>query len=118
MTLGIGSATARETYVQSIEPYNAALARLCPEKHLKNLSPGDLNVIVEDFLNGLSAAESGRWKQAAQPMCTESLGGVSCVNIAYVRAATKLGKMDELAGAACHSHYICSAEHGDCRTQP
>jgi hypothetical protein len=113
--LGIGAVKAQETYVESIKPYNAALAGLCPEKHLENLSSGDFNQIIEDYLGGLSSVEQSRWGQAAQPMCAESMVGISCANIAYVRAATKLRKMDELAGAACHSGYICSTEFAECR---
>jgi hypothetical protein len=118
MMSGTGGTVAQETYVQSIKPYNAALARLCPEKHLENLFPGDFNVVVERFLHGLSRTDLSRWEKAAQPMCVGSVAGVSCANIAHVRAATKLGKTNALAGAACHSEYVCSAKYGECRTQP
>lgn len=118
MLLGVGNANAQETYDQSIKPYNAALVRLCPEKHLENLYPGDFNVVIEGFLNGLSDADASRWNKAAQPMCVKSVAGVSCINIGFVRAATKLGKMDQLAKAACHSKYVCSSTWGDCKTQP
>ena len=115
---GLGVAKAQETYVESIRPYNAALEWFCPEKRLENLTPGDFNTIIEDFLKTLPNADLDVWKQAAQPMCVDSVAGVSCANIAYVRAATKLRKIDDLAEAACHSKYVCSPEYGVCRTKP
>ena len=116
--LSLGYATARETYLQSIKPYEASLAQLCPQKHLENLYPGDFNVVIENFLDGLTPKESRNWQRAAEPMCVESEAGVSCANIAFVRAATKLGKMNELAKAACQSKYSCSDKWGDCHLSP
>lgn len=118
MLFSVGTAAAQETYIQSIKPYNAALTRLCPEKHLENLDPGELDVIIENFVSGLSDADASRWNKAAQPMCVNSVAGVSCVNSAFVRAATKLGKVDQLAKAVCDSKYACSLKWGDCKAQP
>lgn len=100
LLVGVGAANA-ETYVQLMQPYNAALARLCPQKHLENMNPGIFNMIIETFLSKKNEAEQTHWQRAAQPMCKDSVAGISCANIAYVRAATKLGKIDELAYAAC-----------------
>jgi hypothetical protein len=100
LSLGVGAANA-ETYVQLMQPYNAALARLCPQQHLENMDPGIFNMVIDAFLSKKSEAEQTHWQRTARPMCKESVAGISCVNIAYVRAATKLGKIDELAYAAC-----------------
>jgi hypothetical protein len=118
IVLSFGYAFAQETYEQSIKPYNSSLARLCPKKHLENLYPGDFNAVIEGFLDNLTSKEASRWQRAAKPMCVGSQAGVSCANIAFVRAAIKLKKVDELAKAACRSKYVCSEKLGDCRVKP
>jgi hypothetical protein len=114
LTLAVGVAMAQETYEQSIKPYNDALGRLCPEKRLQNLSYGDFNEILEDYVMGLPSSEQGPWKQAAEAGCADSIAGVSCANISYIRLATKLRKIDEVAGAACQAGYACSTKATDC----
>lgn len=102
-----GSLHAAETFDQSIKPFHSKLAMLCPEKHLENLSPGDLNVVIDDYLRGLPAQEEKRMTQAAQPMCGTSIAGVSCANIAFIRAAHRLKTTKTLAKAACQSGFVC-----------
>lgn len=103
-----------ESYEQSIAPFNRALARICPAKHLENLSPGFLDVVIQDYLRQLPAREEDRIQRAAQPMCVESHAGVSCANIGYIRAARKLQFTTRLAKAACESGYVCSTKFADC----
>jgi len=109
----ISASAASESYVQSIRPFNRALARICFAKHLKNLNPGGLDLVINDYLDTLSLLERRKMERAAQPMCVESIAGVSCSNIAYIRAARKLHLTDKLAKAACQSGYVCRALY-DC----
>jgi len=107
---GVLSAATRstETYVQSIVPFNRALAALCPAQHLENVNPGILDdLIIRNYRSRLPKRVQLRMKLAAQPMCVESVAGVSCSNIAYIRAARKLGMTVSLARAACSSGYVC-----------
>lgn len=113
-----GAAVGAQAYVQSIKPFNGAIARICPVKQLEKLSAGDLNTIIQEYLDQLSAKRAKAMKQASQPMCVESIGGISCVNIAYIRAAKQLAAMDALARYACHSGYSCSGETSCTRARP
>lgn len=106
-------AMAKETYVQSIKPFDRATARFCPASHLENIDPGNLNLIIDAYLESLTPEAEKRMARAAQPMCVESVAGVSCANIAYIRAARRLGRTSDLAKAACHSGYVCRASF-DC----
>ena|SRR6266481_541371 len=103
-----------ETYVQSIRPFNHALAQLCPAQHLENVNPGTLEMIIEAYLDKLPVRAARRMERAAQPMCVESVAGVSCSNIAYIRAARKLRMTVSLARAACTSGYVCRGTF-DCK---
>ena len=103
------SSSAAESYVQSIKPFHQALARLCPQQHLENLTPGILDTIIEGFLDTLPARTRSKIERAAQPMCVKSAAGVSCSNIATIRAARKLQMTGRLAKAACESGYVCRA---------
>jgi hypothetical protein len=103
-----------ESYEQSIAPFKRALARICPAKHLENLSPGFLEIVIDDYLRQQPAREEERIQRAAQPICVGSVAGVSCGNIGYIRAARKLRLTTRLAKAACESGYVCSTEFADC----
>jgi len=106
---GVLSAATRstETFVQSIVPFNRALAALCPAQHLENVNPGILDLIISNYRSRLSKRVQLRMTRAAQPICVESVAGVSCSNIAYIRAARKVGMTVSLARAACSSGYVC-----------
>jgi hypothetical protein len=98
-----------ESYAQSIKPFHQALARLCPQQHLENRTPGILDTIIEGYRDTLPARVASKLERAAQPICVESTAGVACLNIAYIRAAGKLQMTDRLAKAACESGYVCRA---------
>ena len=111
------TSAAPETYVQSIQPFWKALARECPAKHLENLSPGILNMIIEEYLNSLSDRTIASAVQGAQPMCTQSVAGVSCANIAYIRAFNRFGEIRRVAHAACRSGFVCRGRFDCTRVQ-
>jgi hypothetical protein len=106
-------AAAKETYVQSIQPFWRALARQCPSRHLEYLEPGNLELVIEKFLNRFSEERQAALYTAAQPMCVESQIGVSCSNIAYIRAFIRLRMIRGLAHTACASGFMCKREF-DC----
>ena len=102
--LSLSAVAARaETYEQSIKPYNALLHRYCPAKHLEWLSPADLNDVIDPFRQSFVPGQRANLDRVADPKaaCAHSIVGVSCANIDYIRAATKLKLLPKFAKMVC-----------------
>jgi hypothetical protein len=107
LAVAANASAESETYVQSIQPFWKALAKECPKKHLEQLAPGDLDIVIARYLDSLPAKRSEALYKAAQPMCVESLMGVSCANIGYIRAFNRFGLTRRVAHIACSSGFVC-----------
>ena len=105
-----------ETYEESIKPYDALLHRYCPDKHLEWLAPADLNEVVDPFRESFASDQRAKLDRVAAPeaACAQTVAGVSCANIAYIRAASKLKLLPKFAKMVCNLPVVCKSQ-ADCR---
>jgi hypothetical protein len=99
-------------------PLNALLQRYCPAKHLDLLSPSDFNDAVDPFRTSLSSAMRGQLDQTADPRkaCADTTAGMSCANLAYIKAATQLKLLPRFARKICTLPLVCRAQ-SECSEQ-
>ena len=113
ITMGLSPAsTATETYLESTRIYFEALRKTCPDKHLENLYPGQLDFLIEQFKESLSLSERNSFESWAQTTCLGN--GISCVNAGYLRAARDLNMTQRFAEKACASNFVCRSVGVDC----
>ncbi len=99
---------ATETYLESTRNYFDALRKACPDKHLENLYPGQLDFLIEQFKESLSLSERNSFESWAQTTCVGN--GISCVNAGYLRAARDLNMTQRLAEKVCASNLVCRSD--------
>jgi len=106
MTMGLSPAsTATETYMESAKTYFETLQKSCPDKHLENLYPGQLYLVIEQFKESLSVSQRNSFEAWAQTTCRGN--GISCDNAGSLRAARDLRMTQSLAEKACASNFVC-----------
>ena len=113
ITMGLSPAsTASETYLESAKTYFDALGKACPDKHLENLYPGQLYLVIEQFKESLSLSQRNSFESWAQTTCHGN--GISCDNAGSLRAARDLNMTQRLAEKACASNFVCRSVGVDC----
>ena len=106
------ASTASETYPESVRPYYEALRKVCPDKHLEHLYPGQLDLIIEQFKGSLSYSARNSFESWAQTRCVGP--GISCDVAGSLRAAVYLNMAQRLAEKACASNFVCRSDGSTC----
>jgi len=98
--------------IDNYKPYHMLLARNCPSKRLELVSPADLNVLIDDFHDSLPANEKNRMDRAndTKKVCAKVIAGLTCGNVADLRAMTKVGLLVNFAKRVCASGLVCKAQ--------
>ena len=113
ITIGLSPAsTATETYLESTRTFFEVLRKVCPDKNLENLYPGQLYLVIEQFKESLSLSQRNSFEAWAQTTCQGN--GISCVNAGALRAARDLNMTQRLAESACASSFVCRSVGVDC----
>lgn len=106
-----------EPYSESVVAYFQALAKVCPDKNLERLTPGQLNSVVALFRRTLSVVENNSFDSWSQTKCTTN--DLICTNGGYLRAARDLNMAQRLAEKACASNFACRSDGTACeQTNP
>src|SRR5882672_3199237 len=107
---------ATETYPESVRPYYEALRKVCPDKHLEHLYPGQLDFLIEQFKGSLSFSARNSFDSWAQTTCTGN--GISCDVEGALRAAVYLNMSQRLAEKVCASDLVCHSDVDCAATNP
>jgi hypothetical protein len=108
--------TATETYPESVRPYYEALGKVCPNKHLEHLYPGQLDFLIEQFKESLSFSARNSFESWAQTKCIGN--GISCDVEGALRAAVYLNMSQRLAEKVCASDLVCRSDVDCGETNP
>lgn len=91
-------------------PFEDALNRICPAKHLERLTPGSLDMGLQDFAEGLAprprAALQNRMQAADKRDCAHVEMGLSCSNHAALRAM-RPAEIAAFARRLCRAPVVC-----------
>jgi hypothetical protein len=101
-----GTGDATDNYVSQI-------SQQCPDKLLQYLSPADLRDGLDDWVSSLSQDQQDELRKAEQARCAADAAGASCVNIADIGEADRMGLTGDLAGSICGAFLRCRSQ-GDC----
>jgi hypothetical protein len=90
------------------QQFAAKADRLCPQAHLRFVTPGDLDWDEEGFDAALSRAERRREtlaiprsRDGSPARCAQGPGGLSCPSQANLEAIRRAGLIDRFTGFAC-----------------
>jgi len=99
------------------QDFHALLAKQCPDSHLEWLSQGELDDLIEvNFHDSLSQSLQSRLDAAygqEKQACANLTQGLSCINIAYIKAMGDAGLLPRFTKVLCESGLICRAP-ADC----
>jgi len=99
-------------------PFVKELNRQCPGRGLHNLSAGDLELIMEGFVEGLTPTQRRTVEDAVGYRCARIEAGLTCANSASLDAFRRLGVLPSFVREACATKWTCKA-FADCtQTQP
>jgi hypothetical protein len=103
--------------IDNYEPYHALLAKQCPAKHLEWLSPGELDDLIEvnfhDALPGSLQSKLDAADRTEKEACANNVAGLTCFNVAYMRAMSDVGLLPSFAKMVCVSGLTCKGQ-SDC----
>ena len=103
------SAAPSTGYEIARAPYIAELDRQCPGRILEDLTPGDLDGVIERYEEALSKRELHRIARHVKLGCAHVIAGLGCANTRTIKVLTHLGKVRGLAAAACATGWRCTA---------
>lgn len=114
----VAHAAPKTPYYRAMTPYVAELNRQCPGRKLEDLSAGDLDPIMEGFVERLSPAQRRQVQDTVGERCARIEAGLTCANTASLDAFRRLGVLRRFAGKACATTWTCGA-FADCtQTRP
>ncbi len=100
------------------DAYRALLAKQCPAQHLEWLSAGELDDLIEvNFHDTLPESLRSKLDAADQDekrVCANVTMGLSCFNLAYLKAMNDVGVLPRFAKLTCASGLVCRAP-ADCQ---
>lgn len=82
-------------------------ARQCPAQHLENMTPGDLELLMEDFEARLTPTEKRLQQELVGKRCALIEAGLSCGNAATAEAYRRLRRLKAFVHEACASGWTC-----------
>jgi hypothetical protein len=99
-------------------PFVVELNRQCPGHRLQDLSFGDLELIMEGFVERLTPAQRRQVEDTVGERCARIEAGLTCANTASLDAFRRLGVLRSFVGETCATTWTCRA-FADCtQTQP
>ncbi len=101
----------------SQKPYLAELRRQCPQRHLEQMTAGDLGLIMEGFHDRLSKPQQHEVEDMVGRRCALVEGGLTCANNASLVAYGRLGVLKAFVRQACASGWTCHGE-ANCTQAP
>lgn len=111
-------AAPKAPYDRAMTPYVVELNRQCPSRKLEGLSAGDLELIMEGFVERLTPAQRRQVQDTVGVRCARIEAGLTCANTASLDAFRRLGVLRSFAGEACATAWTCRA-FADCtQTKP
>ena len=89
----------------SFEKFAEMADRQCPSRHLRNITPGDLDWLQETFEEQLSPAQRRRLSSLnhANNRCSK-LNGLSCPTVENLGAMDRVGMLRGFSSFACEHH--------------
>jgi hypothetical protein len=82
-------------------PFEAELARQCPQAHLERMDQGDLGRLMQRFEATLPEAQRRAVQETVGQRCALAEAGVTCANQAGLNAYRRLGVLKAFVAAAC-----------------
>lgn len=111
-------AAPRTPYQRAMTPFIAELDRQCPGRRLQDLSAGDLDLIVEGFVDRLTPAQRHKVEDAVGYRCARIEAGLTCANIASLDTFHRLGVLRSFVREACATRWTCKGFADCAQTQP
>jgi hypothetical protein len=106
-------AAPKTPHHRAVAPYVAELNRQCRARDLKDLAAGDLELIMEGFVDRLSPAQRRKVQDAVGYRCARIEAGLTCANTASLDAFRHLGVLRNFVTQACAAGWTCKG-FGDC----
>ncbi|HEX3366666.1 hypothetical protein [Phenylobacterium sp.] len=111
-------AAPKTPYGRAMTPFVAELNRQCPGRDLQDLSAGDLELIMEGFVERLTPAQRHKVEDAVGYRCARVEAGLTCANIASLDTFHRLGVLGSFVREACATKWTCKAFAACTQTQP
>ena len=90
--------------------FDDALHRACPDKHLERLTPGSLDLGLENYTDSLApqakAALTRRMQVARLTQCTHTVAGLGCSNLAALDILHP-AEMTAFTRQLCQAPVVC-----------
>ncbi len=111
-------AAAKTPYDRATTPFIAELDRQCPGRNLQNLSPGDLELIMEGFETGLTPAQRHEIEAAIGEGCVRTEAGLTCGNTATLRVFGRQKVLQSFTAKVCATAWRCNAYYACSESRP
>lgn len=118
LTSSAAQAAPKTPYQRAMTPFIAELDRRCPGRRLQDLSAGDLELIMESFVERLTPAQRHKVEDAVGYRCARIEAGLTCANIASLDAFRQLGVLRSFVGEACATNWTCKGFADCAQTRP
>ncbi|HXR94771.1 MAG TPA: hypothetical protein VN718_02770 [Rhizomicrobium sp.] len=93
--------------------YRGLLGKMCPDRHLEMLSPGELDDLIEvNFHDRLAPALQTKLETAdaeEKHACDHLTMGLACFDIAYIRAMNDVNLLARFTRMVCDTGIVCRA---------
>jgi hypothetical protein len=99
-------------------PYVAELNRQCSGRRLQDLSPGDLELIMEDFETRLTPVQRRKIEAAIGERCLRVEAGISCGNAATLDVFRRERVLRSFVHDVCATTWTCGAYYTCTQAKP
>ena len=96
-------------YHRVMDPYFAELDRQCPGRDLQDLTPADLELIMEGFEDRLTPPQRRDIAKAVHQGCRRTIAGLTCGNVATIRTFRRWNRLPQFTAAVCATAWRCTA---------
>ena len=111
-------AAPKTPFHRAMDPYVAELNGQCPARNLQDMTPGDLDLIMEDFTPRLTIAQRRKVEDTVGYRCARIEAGLTCANTASLDAYRRLGVLRQFVAKACASGWTCHGPADCAQTRP
>jgi hypothetical protein len=111
-------AAPRTPYDRAMTPLIAELNRQCPGRRLENLTPGDLELVMEGFETGLTPDQRHQIEAAIGERCVRTEAGLTCGNTATLDVFRRRKVLPAFVHEVCATTWKCDAMYRCVQTQP
>jgi len=111
-------AAQKTPYERAMRPYIAELNRQRPGRRLENLTPGDFELIMEGFEEGLTPAVRHQIEAAIGEGCVRTEAGLTCGNVATIGVFRRQKVLPAFVHEVCATTWKCDAMYRCVQAQP